>query len=83
MAIEMKKNGSRNFILASSKNFFHHSNQRWNPNEKNLANLIKLDILMRKYENIVDKNAIEEVFKSKKLIRIDLNLNFIKSQKSF
>lgn len=36
------------------------------PKEKHYANLVKLDILFRKYEKIVDKKAIEQVFKEKK-----------------
>ena len=47
----------------SSPNLLAHTNQI--PREKHYANLVKLDILFRKYENIVDKKAIEQVFKNK------------------
>lgn len=36
-----------------------------NLNERNYANLVKIDILKRKYEKIVDSQAIEEIFRNK------------------
>ena len=58
-----KLNGTSSSHFYSSPNLLSHTNKI--PKEKHYANLVKLDILFRKYENIVDKKAIEQVFKNK------------------
>lgn len=67
MALKTKKNQSKKLGESSSNHFysspnlFAHSNRI--PKEKQYANLVKLDILLRKYGKIVDKKAIEQLFK--------------------
>lgn len=58
-------NNFHNYNGFSSTNHNNINNLNRRPTEKNYANLIKLDILTRKYQHIVDKNAIEEIFRQK------------------
>ena len=50
---------------SSKENQTPTSTKSRNSHERNYANLVKIDILKRKYEKIVDSQAIEEIFRNK------------------